>query len=63
MYVYMERDEHRWLVKTVERRLRDLHGDIDGSQTKGHIDELREEQNALQRLLDRLHEAECDVFA
>jgi hypothetical protein len=63
MYVVLGREELGLVERLVESRIRELHPEFRRCLDHRNEDELRRELEACERLLHRLHEAECDVSA
>lgn len=61
MYLELNHKEREQLIELVESRLCEIGSEIRRSRISKYHDELKESQEALHRLLHRLHESAYDV--
>lgn len=63
MYFQLTRDEIRLLERLLQSRIEEIHPEIRRSMDHRYKHQLRDELEQLERLLHRVHEADCDVTA
>ncbi len=63
MYLQLDRGEHQLITKLVEGRIRELRPESGPGHTHTDTEKLKQELEAYERILHRLHESECDVTA
>jgi hypothetical protein len=61
MQVVIGQQEQRWLVDLLDGRIRELYSEIRRCKEHAYQDELKEERHALEALLGRLRQSECDA--